>query len=250
MLRIKKLFFQIENNLDQVIKEDSTLGKDLFRLLLSQHPADIALLITKLDDDLRADLFKKFTSDLSIKVFEELTENIQAEILVKLDIEDATAILKKVPADNLTELFDYLPDEDLKKYLRLLQRKQRTQIISRLNFEPESAGRIMNSEVVTLQKDFTVKKSISLLQRIGEKKELLQRIYVTDSDNRLVGYINLDDLVLNKPETPLKNIIHKNELCIDAHEDQESVAHQMHHYGLLSAPVVDSLNDFLGVIDV
>ena len=85
------------------------------------------------------------------------------------------------------------------------------------------------------------------MQRIGEKKELLQRIYVTDSRNMLVGYINVDDLVLNKPEVPLKSIINANELVIDAHEDQEDVAHQMHHYGLLVAPVVDKNNHFLGV---
>ena len=248
MLRIKKLFFQIENNIESVIKQDTALGKDLWMLLLKQHPADIALLLSKLDDKTQKTLFKELPKILAGKVFENLSENIQAYILVELDEDHASYFLKKMPADKLTELFDYLSDEDLKKYLKFLQKKQRSEIISRLNFEPESAGRLMNSDVITLQKDFTVKKSIILLQKLGEKKELLQRIYVTNKDNKLFGYINLDDLVVNKPEILLKNIVHKNELCIDVHEDQEDVARQMDHYDLLVAPVIDNQNHFLGVI--
>lgn len=248
MINIEKLFFQIENNIESVIKEEQGLGRDLFRLLLQQHPADIAMLISKLEDDHRIILFKKLPPIIEIKVFENLSEIIQAALLVKMDTETAATILKKVTIEELAELFDYLPDEDLKKYLKMLQTKQRDQIISRLNFDPESAGRIMNSDVITLQKDFTVKKSIELLQRIGEQKELLQRIYITDCEHRLQGYIELDDLVLNKPDTSIKNIIKKTELCINVNEDQENVANQIRHYNLLTVPVTDSKNHFLGVI--
>ncbi len=248
MLRIKKILFQIERNIKTVIKQDTLLGKDLFHLMLRQHPADIAMLLTRLTGRPRIALFKQLPEDFSIKVFEHLSEKFQASLLVKLESEYATAILKKIPADKLTELFDFLHDEDLKKYLRLLQKERRAQIISRLNFESESAGRIMNSDIVTLPKDFTVKKSVALIQRLGEKKELLQKIYVTNSEHRLVGYIKLDDLVINKPDIPLKKILHENELVIDAHEDQEDVARQMSHYELLSAPVVDKNHHFLGVI--
>ena len=55
-------------------------------------------------------------------------------------------------------------------------------------------------------------------------------------------------LVLNKPETPLKHILRKNVLMINPHEDQEKAVRQMHHYNLMSAPVTDESNHFLGVI--
>ena len=248
MLKIKKLFFQIEQNIGHIIKEDNLLGQDLFNILIKQHPADVAMLLSKLSDKNQLGLFNKLPKSLKTKVFKDLSESIQASILVQLDTEDATSILKRIATDRLTELFEYLSDDDLKKYLKLLQRKQRSRIISRLQFDPHCAGRIMNSDIISLQKDFTVKKSVDLLQRISEKKELLQRIYITDKNHKLAGYINLDDLILNKPDTVIKNILHKDELIIDAHEDQEDIAKQMHHYGLLTAPVVDENNNFLGVI--
>ncbi len=248
MIKIKKILFQIENNIDSVISGDTTLGRDLWQILITQHFADIAMLISKLDTERQVALFKKLPIDLSINVFRKIPQTQQAPLLVQLELDQAALILKNMPADELTDLFDYLTDEDLNKYLRLLQTNQRNQILSLLSFNPHSAGGRMHSDVITLQKDFTVKRSVELLQRLGPGRTEMQRIYVTNNDDVLIGYVTLDKLVLNKPETPLANIISPNELVVSVEEDQEDVANQMHHYGLLYAPVVDKHNHFLGVI--
>jgi len=248
MLKIKKILFQIENNIDSVIAGDTTLGRDLWNILISQHFADIAMLLSKLDEQHQVSLFKKLPLDTSIKVFRKMPQAQQGLLLVQLELDHASLILKNMPADELTDLFDYLSDEDLEKYLKLLQTNQRNQILSLLHFNPHSAGGRMHSDVITLQKDFTVKRSVELLQRLGPGRTEMQRIYVTNQDDVLIGFVTLDKLVLNKPETPLESIILPNELVVLVEEDQEDVANQMHHYGLLYAPVVDKHNHFLGVI--
>jgi magnesium transporter len=248
MLKIKKILFQIENNIDAVIAQETTLGSDLWQILLAQHYADVAMLISKLHTSRQLALFKKLPKELAIKVFRKLPQVLQAELLILLELETAASLLKNMPSDELTDLFDYLSDEDLEKYLRLLQAKQRSQILSLLSFNPRSAGGRMNSDVITLQKDFTVRKSVELLQRLGPTKTFEQRMYVTNKDNVLVGYVTLDRLVVSKPETPLAQITNPNELVVSVDEDQEDVANQMHHYGLLYVPVVDKHNHFLGVI--
>lgn len=248
MLEVKKLLLLIENNITSVIEGDSPLGHDLWNLLLGIHPADTAMLIGWLDREYQLGLLKKLPRHLSSDVFQKLSESLQAEVLVHLDIEHATSILNQMPADELTDLFDHLSDENLDKYLKLLQKKQRYQTISLLNFDPQSAGGRMDSGVVTLQKDFTIKKSIELLQRLHLKHDLRDRIYVTNRDHVLVGYVTLDKLVFNKPDLLLSNILKKNEIVIRVDEDQEEVANQIHHYDLPSAPVVDMHNHFLGVI--
>jgi magnesium transporter len=188
------------------------------------------------------------TPDIASSVFEKLPDNLQAYLLVKLDKKEARLILKKMSADKVTDLFDHLSDEPLKKYLNLLQKDHRKNVISLLHFDPKSAGGIMNSEVLTLPKNINIKNSISLLQRLKPQKKHLQQIYVTDPENKLVGYINVDELLLNKPDTTIGNILHKPVLVIDVNEDQEEVAQQMRHYSLLSAPVVDKQHHFLGLI--
>lgn len=248
MLKIKKILFQIENNIDAVIAENTALGKDLWQILITLHHADIAMLLGKLDPELQVALFTKLPLDISTNVFRKIPQEKQAFLLLKLDIDYAAFILKNMPAGELTDLFDYLSDEDLEKYLHLLQINQRNKILSLLNFDPRSAGGRMNSDVITLQQDFTVKRCVELLQRLGPDKPVMQRIYVTNKDNVLIGYVTLDKLVLSKPETPLANIISPNELVVLVDEDQEEVANQMYHYGLLYVPVVDKHNRFLGAI--
>jgi magnesium transporter len=247
MLKIKKILFQIENNIDSVIAGDTTLGRDLWNILLSQHFADIAMLVSKIDAEHQVALFKKLPADTSISVFRKLPQSQQAPLLLQLDLEHAALILKNMPADELTDLFDFLSDEDLEKYLKLLRFNQRNQILSLLHFNPHSAGGRMHSDVITLQDDFTVRRSVELLQRLGPGKTEMHRIYVTNKDDVLIGYVTLDKLVLNKPETPISHVMNPNELVILVDEDQEDVANQMHHYGLLFAPVVDKNNFFLGV---
>ncbi len=248
MLLIKKILLQIENNIETIIHEDSGLGKDLWYILLQQHPADIAMLISQLSFAYQLALFKKLPMDFAVKVFEKIPEEVQANLLVNLDSDAATVILKAIPADALTDLFDYLSDEDLEKYLKLLHAKQRNQIISLLSFDPSSAGGRMRSDVVTLHDNFTVRRSIELLQRLSTKKEIMHRIYVTNVDNIVVGFITLDKLVLSKPDILLAKIMEKNELLVYVDEDQEDIVNQMEHYGLVSAPVVDKEHHFLGVI--
>lgn len=248
MFHAKEMLLKIEENIDFVIKGQSELGEELWKALLAQHPADIASLIVRIRPKNQEELFKKLPKELSINVFAELALNVQLFVLSKLDTEQVALILKNIHTDQLTDIFDELSDEDLKKYLNLLQKKQRHQIIALLNLNPDAAGRIMNSDVLTLNKDLTVKRGIALLQRISPQKELLRRIYVTTKEHKLVGYINLDDLVLSKPDETLSKILHANELSVDVHEDQEWVAKQMQHYGLMSVPVVDDKYHFLGVV--
>lgn len=248
MLTLKKILLQIENNIESTIKEDTILGKDLWQILLQQHPADIALIINNIDNQTQIALFKKMPKDLAFNVFEKIQEPIQAFILANLDQDDIAHILTEIPVSALTDLFEHISDEELEKYLKLLQIKQRNKLISLRSFAPESAGARMQTDVLTLQENFTVKRSIEVLQRLTPKQSVDNIFYVTDKNNVIVGYLTIDKLVLNKPETLLSQIMDEAEFLVYVDEDQEDVANQMKHYNLISAPVIDKEKHFLGII--
>jgi len=79
-------------------------------------------------------------------------------------------------------------------------------------------------------------------------RDVYQYLYVTDRANRLVGYITLEDLVLQEPEVRIGSFMRESQLVVDANEDRESVAKKMVHYGLSNAPVVDEAHHLLGII--
>ena len=123
MLQIKEILLQIENSIDDVISGDDSLGRDLWKILLGLHHADIATLVLKLSDEHQIALFKKLPRELAAKVFRKISEPIQADVLVAVEIDYAALLLKSMPIDELTDLFDHLSDEDLEKYLKLFAGK-------------------------------------------------------------------------------------------------------------------------------
>ena len=90
-----------------------------------------------------------------------------------------------------------------------------------LKFDPESAGGIMDTEVLVLMQDFTVEKSIQVLQRLQPNRDIYQQIYITDRDHHLVGYIKLEDLVLQNAQARIHSFMRPNEFVAQANEDRE-----------------------------
>lgn len=239
---------EIRDNMTTILAQDSKLGSSLWHEFLKIHPADIAQFFVDIDRDFFRQMFGMLPRELKLAVFEELSDYMKVYILSHMQDTDIIDALNILTADELTDLFDLFSDEELKKYLELLHKKAREEVISLLKFHPDSAGGIMDIGVVTLMSDFTVEKSVTILQRLRPRREIHQSIYVTDRWHKLVGHVLLEDLVLHQPNERISSFMHPNELIAQAYEDQEAIARQMVHYGLTIIPVVGEDNYFLGVI--
>lgn len=239
---------EVQDNIETVLAQDSTLGVSLWHEFLKIHPADIAQFFIDSDREHFRQMFSMLPKDLKLEVFQELSDIMKVYTLSFMDEPGIVDALNILTADELTDLFDLFSDEELKKYLDLLHKRAREEVISLLKFHPDSAGGIMDIGVITLLADFTVEKSVTILQRLRPRRDIHQSIYVTDRSHKLVGHILLEDLVLHKPNERISSFMHENELVAQAYEDQETIARQMVHYGLTMIPVVGVDNYFLGVI--
>lgn len=244
----KILTDSIVKNICEIIKGQTELGKSLFQSFLDMHPADSALILTYISDEQLALLFPKLPESKQLELFEELPDHIKEDILAFLTDSQKAFILRQTPIDDLTDLFDQLSDKDLKKCLDVLHKNDRQKVLSLLKFPADSAGGIMTLDIITLLQDFTVGKAISLLQRLKPSIDLHRQIYVTDQENKLVGYINLEDLVLKSPQTRLSSILKQVPYSAQPQEDQEQIAKKMVHYGMMTVPVVNEQKYLLGVI--
>jgi len=245
---ISSLYSRLAPHIAEVLSQSTTKGKEGWKKLLAIHHSDIADIAENLRASHQKKLFENLPLKTAAKTFEQLTHLSQIEVLELLEQDRAAHILRHIHTNDVVSILEHMDDDRMKHFLKLIQKKQRSRIISLMSFEEKSAGSIMNSEVLTLQSDVNVKKCIGLLQRLKPHTEVRYRLYVTDAENVIVGYITLDQLVLNKSDTPLSKLIHKPDLLINAHEDQESAVQKMTHYDILSAPVVDEYNHFLGIL--
>lgn len=247
-MNTQQILQEIRANIKTVISKDSALGQSLWKEFLKIHPADMAYFFSDIEEEDFQSLFTDLPKELKLEVFEEFSDGMKATSLTFMSEGDKVDALNILPIDKLTDLLELLSDEDFKKYYNMLHKQSRAKVLSLLKFHPESAGGIMNTEVLTLVKDFSVEKSIKILQRLRPNRDIHQQIYVTDGGHHLTGYINLEDLVLNPPTTRIATFVKENEFVANANEDREAIAKQMVHYGLMTIPVVGDGNIFLGVI--
>src|SRR3990167_1426653 len=243
-----QIFEWIKQHIQAVIAQESDFDRDLWEKLINLHPADLAQFLAEIERDQARELFSAFPPELRIKVFKFLSEPLKAYTLSFLGDQAKAELLKSMPTDELIDLFDTMSDKELKHLFSLLQKQERERVISLMKFTPESAGGIMDIDVVTFAPEFTVSNCILLLQRLQPNIELHKNIYVTDLNNQLLGYIRLEDLLIQKPQAVVRSFMLKDDLVINVNEDQELVAQQMNHYQLTSAPVVADDNVLLGVI--
>ena len=247
-MTVENILQNIRENIDAVVNQDTPLGRSLWESFLTVHHVDIAHFLSNISREDAQRIFLLLPRQLREQVFQDCSEQMQIFCLSFLDDQARIEVMHALNADELTNLFDYLSDEELKKYLNLLHKSVRQKVLSLLQFDPKSVGKIMDIDVLTLIDDFTVEKSVKLLQRLRPSRDIHQQIYVTNQAHRLEGHINLEDLVLHKPDERIVSFMRVNELVANAHDDREAVAKKMVHYGLMSVPVVDDNNHFLGVI--
>jgi magnesium transporter len=239
---------EIQDHLDTVISQDSAVGKSLWNQFLQLHPADIADFLSDIEWDRAKELYLKMPRDLQLEVFQEFSDIMKVHSLAFMDEQQRVDALNTLPVDELTDLFDLFSDQELKVYLGLLNKGAREQVLSLLKFDPESAGGIMDTEVLVFMQDYTVQKAVQVLQRLQPNRDIYQRIYITDKDHRLVGYIKLEDLVLQNAQERIQSFMRVNEYVAFTGEDRESVAKKMVHYGLMSVPVIGENGLFLGAV--
>lgn len=245
---VKDLLYSIQDNIDEVISQKSPLGKQLWLELLKTHPVDIAYLFKSLSKDHIRKLYTSLPNEIQLDLFHELQDKLKVYVLSFLDDQGQVEAFQTLSTDDLTDLFDVFSDEELKRYLDSLHKRVREKVIKMLKFEPESAAGIMHTDVITLMEDFTVEKSISLMQRLRPSRDVHQQIFVVNKDHRLVGFVYLEDLVFNKSNIRISSFMKKNELVAYADEDREKIAKEMVYYGVTTVPVVATDDIFLGVI--
>src|SRR5687767_5845981 len=152
-------------------------------------------------------------------------------------------------SEDAAALIDYLPGELSGAVLDLMRPKESGVVENLLEYDEQTAGRIMNPNVFALNEDMTVGEAITEIQN-NRDVEMVFYLYVVDDRSHLVGVVSLRRLLLVSPETPLKRIMTSDPISARVDMDQEEVARLVASYNLLAIPVVDEANKLAGIITV
>jgi magnesium transporter len=225
---------------------------NLVNLLHKQHPADLAQVFGELSEKDRGAAFSLLVernSKLAMEALSELGPEAGAALLADRSAEEIARLLQELPSDDAAAIVDYLPEPLSGAVRELIEKRPGDEVGELLEYEEQTAGRIMNPKVFALSEDMTAGEAITTLQGSREV-EMVFYLYVVDVRRHLVGVISLRRLLLVPPSTPLKRIMTTDLISVRTGTDQEEVARQVASYNLLAIPVVDDENKLVGVITV
>lgn len=215
------------------------------------HPADIAEIITNLEEEeYKISLFKLLHPQQAIEVMEELDYDQRLYILSNIKPQYAAYLLREMAADEVADFIGDLPPNSTGVWLDNLEKETREEIKKLLKYPPETAGGIMTTEYVAFFSELKIKDVMEKLPELAPTAETIYYIYVIDDKNTLVGVVSLRDLILADPDSTLKEIMSTDVKKVYVDTDQEEVVMLMDKYGFLGLPVVDNKDRLLGIVTV
>lgn len=213
--------------------------------------ADVAAAARHLDDGEVVGLLKLLPEEFSADVIVELGDETREDVLERLTPREIAEVVEEMDSDDAADVVSELEEEKAGEVVELLEEEDRREITQLLAYPEDSAGGIMQLEVVSVREDRSVARAIEKIRMaFGDVKEDFFYVYVVDADGKLVGKLPLPRLILARPEDTVGSVMDEDVHPVAAETDQEEVARIFQKYDLPSLPVVDREQHLLGRITV
>ena len=214
------------------------------------HPADVADLIEHLDPEERR-LFLEITKHvLEAETISHLEDTLRDEVVDQMKPEELAEVVSELDSDDAVEILENLDEERQQQVLEVIPHEDRVHLKQGLTYPEESAGRLMQHELVSIPLHWNVGQTIDYLRSAKELPDDFYNLYVVDRLNKPVGSVPLSRAMRSPRDTNLSEIMETELRLVPADTDQEAVAYLFRQYALVSAPVVDENGKLIGVVTV
>lgn len=216
------------------------------------HPADIAEVIRRVDEDDVVVIVRLLGEEVRSDVVAELDPEEREKLLEILPaVEIAKSVVNNMDSDDAADLISELPEEKQSNVINALEDTEHAQdILDLLTYDEGSAGGLMAKELVKVKESWTVKECEVELRKQAEEVEDVHTVYVVDEYDKLRGTIPLKAIIINPQETKIKDITEKDVISIKATADSKDVSRKMDKYDLVVLPVVNEINQLVGRITI
>lgn len=222
----------------------------LKEVLVEWPPADIAELIVDLDETERVIIFRLLSRELAADVFEYLDVDTQMELLKAMGKEETAAILNEMDPDDRTALFEEIPAQALQQLLSLLSSEEKKVATTLLGYPENSIGRLMTPDYLAVRENWTFQEVLDYIRKNGKGKETLNVVFVTDEKSKLLGSIDIRDILLADPSQKVNEVYDENIVSLNVYDDQEKAVSVLQKYDEIALPVVDNNGVLLGIVTV
>jgi magnesium transporter len=212
------------------------------------HPSDLADILEDLGKKLSMSVFSSLDEERAADVLEELETHAQIHILENLPVNKAADVLEKMPADEVADILDELEDEKAEMLLKEMDMESSQEVRELLEYDDDHVGSLMTTDYLSFTSERTVAEVLVELRAKKPEAAELYNMFVTESNDELIGTFNLRDLVVSEPDITVSNLMKSEPVFLFDEQRVSAIAEIVSKYNLLAVPVVDRKNQLQGMV--
>ncbi|MGB2172588.1 MAG: magnesium transporter [Porticoccaceae bacterium] len=236
------------SKLDSAI--DSVTLNQVRHTLNNLSPPDVAHQLETAPPKFRRILWELVDPEISGEVLQELSDEIQLEFLDEMDSAEVASLTEGLDVDDIVDILQQLPDRVIPEVLQAMSIQDRQRVESVLTYDEDTAGGLMDTEVITVRPDITVDVVLRYLRRFEEIPDITDNLFVVNRDDTFAGNLPLSMLLTSSPTTTVREVMNTGVQGIPVELTDSEVAQLFQRHDLVSAPVVDDDNHLLGRITI
>ena len=244
--------FNLEEIVDELIKLIETKKlKELKNYLETINSADFPSIFEEIDDHEKTIMiYRLLAKEKAAEVFVELDHDVQEELINRLTDAEIKNVMNEIYMDDATDLVEEMPSNVVKRILANTKPDNRKIINELLKYPEDTAGSLMTTEFIDLKENMTVKDAFDFIKNKGMKKETVYNCYVLTVDRKLLGIIDIKDLLIADRDELVKDIMDENVVKANTLEDQEEIIKMFDKYDCVALPIVDQEERLVGIITI
>ena len=222
----------------QLINEDFA-APDIAHLLSSVPPKQRTILWNLVEAE-----------ELAADVLAYLGEEERSEIVARLEPDELANLIESFEFDDKVDLLQELPESVIEEVLLSMDSQDRQRVEDVLSYDEDSAGGLMNTDVVTVRPDITIDVVLRYIRRYRELPPMTDNLWVVNRRDEFIGQAPISRVLISDPTTTIREIMETEiePLLVSTHEDE--VAQRFERLDLVSAPVVNENGQLLGRITI
>ena len=239
------------NSLNIILDDASDLSLNQIRQLINKMTApEIAHALESSPPKQRTLLFSLLKTEEEGDVLFELGEEIQQDLVSNISNEELTEAVKELELDEIVDILQNLPEERMSKILENMSMVDRKRIQIGLNYSDNTAGGLLNTDVISVRPNNSINEVINYLRDQGDLPENTDKIFVVNHQNEYIGELSIGKIITSKLSMLVREIMETESLPLDVDLDDKEVATTFERNDLISAPVIDGKGKLIGRITI
>ena len=219
-------------------------------LLNNLHPSELARLIESLPLNERALVWEMIDKNIEGEVLVEVSDEVRDGLIEKMDTDELITAIDGMALDDLADLMADLPETLMQEVIKSMGHQDRERLEKVLAYDEDSAGGLMNTDILTVRPDVTVEVTLRYLRNQKAIPRDTDSIFVVNRKNEYRGTLLLSRILTEDPQTQVSKIMSKKIFPIAVDTSSENVVWEFENRDLVSAPVIDNQNKLLGRITI